>query len=158
MNGWTLDYLADHPAWVPVLAKWHHAEWGRITRDWPLATAAAELAEHRGHNTIPTTIVALQGGELLGSASLLAEDMPDQPPFTPWLASVYVIPARRGHGLGGALVRRIQDEARRLGVGALYLFTTEAERYYSARGWRTVQASAAGGVPGAIMSYDLTRE
>lgn len=91
-------YLADHPEAVPLLAAWHHAEWAPIIRDWPLALAEAELASHRGRSEIPTTLLAFEGDRLVGSASLLAEDMPDFPALTPWLASVFVVPDRRGAG------------------------------------------------------------
>ncbi|MFN8647507.1 MAG: GNAT family N-acetyltransferase [Gemmatimonadales bacterium] len=151
-------YLADHPEAVPLLAAWHHAEWAPIIRDWPLALAEAELASHRGRSEIPTTLLAFEGDRLVGSASLLAEDMPDFPALTPWLASVFVVPDRRGAGIGTALVRRALTDLRQLGTPTAYLYTTEAEGWYAARGWRVVERRAAGGTPGVIMSYDLAPE
>ncbi len=151
-------YLADHPESVPLLAAWHHAEWSPIIRDWPLALAEAELASHRGRLEIPTTILAFEQERLVGSASLLAEDMPDFPALTPWLASVFVVPDRRGAGIGTALVRRALTGARELGAATAYLFTTEAEEWYAARGWRVVERRAARGTPGVIMCYDLAPE
>lgn len=158
MTAQRFAYLTDHPDAVPLLAAWHHAEWSGLIRDWPLELAEAELASHRGRCTIPTTILAFEGERLVGSASLLAEDMPDFPALTPWLASVFVVPDRRGAGLGSALVHRALADARALGAGTVYLFTTEAEGWYAARGWQVVAHRAAGGTPGVIMSYDLTPE
>ena len=153
---WRFEYLADHPEHLPTLARWHHQEWGGQVRDWPVEVAQAELASHRQRSAIPTTIIALEGEILLGSASLLVEDMPDFPPLAPWLASVYLIPERRGRGLGTALVRRVIAEARRLGVGRLYLFSTGAVPFYVARGWQPWGPAMAAGIPGQILYFDLT--
>ncbi len=150
-----LAYLADHPGLVPLLARWHHAEWGSMIPDWPLELAEAELRGHTRRRALSTTVVAREAGVPVGSASLLEEDMPDMPPLGPWLASVYVVPGHRNRGIGGALVLRIVEEARALGVKHLYLFTTSARRYYEARGWEVLQPIAAHGHEGVIMHLDL---
>lgn len=91
----------------------------------------------------------------MGSASLLAEDMPEFPPIGPWLASVFVIAGQRGRGIGARLVARVLEEARQLGVDTVHLFTTEAAAYYVRQGWRIREPRAVQGQPGVIMSYDL---
>lgn len=150
-----LAYLADHPALAPVLARWHHAEWGALIRDWPLELAEAELRSHTRRRALSTTIVALEGEVPVGSASLLEEDLPDMPPLSPWLASVYVVPGRRNRGIGGKLIDRVVEEASALGVGRLYLYTTTARPYYESRGWQVLQPMAAHGHEGVIMHLDL---
>lgn len=94
----------------------------------------------------------------MGSASLLAEDMPGFPPIGPWLASVFVIPGHRGRGIGARLVARVLEEARHLGVDTVHLFTTEAAAYYVRQGWHIREHRAVQGQPGVIMSYDLASE
>lgn len=138
-----------------MLAQWHHAEWGQLIPGWPLEVARAELGSHRARRAIPTTIIALDGPRLVGSASLLAEDMPDFPPIGPWLASVFVLPGQRGRGIGVQLVARVLEEARQLGVATVHLFTTEAAAYYARQGWRIREPRAVQGQPGVIMSYGL---
>ncbi len=150
-----LAYLADHPHLVPRLARWHHAEWGAMIPSWPLEVAEAELRGHTRRRALSTTIVALEDGVPVGSASLLEEDMPEMPPLSPWLASVYVVPGARSRGIGGALVGRIVEEATALGVERLYLFTYNARRYYESRGWRLLQPIATQGHEGVIMYLDL---
>lgn len=152
-----LGYLADHPEAVAPLARWHHAEWGSLVRDWPLSLAEEELRHHVERRALPTTIVAWLDGALAGSASLLVEDMPDFPPLSPWLGSVYVAPWARGRGIGRRLVERVTAEARSLGVRTLYLFTTEARAYYEALGWDALQPMASEGRDGVIMHFDLGR-
>lgn len=134
-----IDYLADHPSTAATLARWHHAEWGRLLVDWSLAQAEAELRAHTARRAIPTTLVALDGGEPVGSVSLLENDDARIRRWSPWLASLYVLPERRGEGLGERLVRRAVEEAAGLGVPELFLYTTDAmgvRGFYEALGWR----------------------
>jgi N-acetylglutamate synthase-like GNAT family acetyltransferase len=81
----------------------------------------------------------LDDGELLGSAMLLAHDMDSRPQLTPWLAGVFVKPQCRGKGIGSALVRHIEGEARSLGVSTLYLYTPNAESLYERLDWSVTE-------------------
>jgi GNAT superfamily N-acetyltransferase len=152
-----LAYLADRPEIAAPLARWHHAEWGHLIPKWSVAEAAEELASHVGRRTAPTTVIALADGALAGSASLLLEDMPGTGPWSPWLASVFVAPAHRGRGIGAALVGRVVGDARLLGYGQLYLFTTEREAWYAPRGWLVRERLVYAGRQAVIMGFDLRR-
>lgn len=85
------------------------------------------VARHDG------AVVGAVGFELRGSDALLR--------------SLVVAPGWRGDGLGGALLRRIQDEAQRQGVRQFYLLTTTAEKFFS-RHW--FQKIARERVPAAV--------
>ena len=88
---------------------------------------------------VPIVLVALDGaGTLVGTASLLFDDLEDDP-RNPWLASVFVPAAQRGKGVASALVAAIEDAARRLDYPILYLFTTSAARLYARLGWRALE-------------------
>ena len=151
----SLAYLADRPEARETLARWHHDEWGHLLPDWSVAEASAELATHTGRRVAPTTVIALVDGDLAGSASLLLEDMPGTEARSPWLASVFVAPEHRGRGIGAALVDRVVGDARHLGFPELFLFTTEAEGWYSARGWLTRERLRYAGQQAVIMGLDL---
>ena len=155
--GLSLTYLADHPEARKPLAEWHCQEWGHLLPGWSEAEAAAELATHTGRHVAPTTVLAWTDDRLVGSASLLLEDMPGTETWSPWLASVFVAPGHRGRGIGAALVARVVADARLLRFPALYLFTTEAESWYSPRGWRTHERLVYAGRPAVIMGLDLHR-
>ena len=133
--GLRFGYLSDAPAHAAQLARWHHDAWGSLLPGWSIAAAQGELETHRAHCAIPTTIVAYEGDELAGSASLLANDHERIRAWSPWLASVFVRPASRGRGIARELVARVRADARALGVHALYLYTTDAMKYYEALGW-----------------------
>src|SRR5258708_2239346 len=108
-------YLADHPEFLPTLATWHHGEWGYIKPGDTVEARQQRLEKECGHCEVPTTVIALDNGKLLGSAMLLEDDMDTRKDLSPWLASVFVAPERRREGIGAALIERIRDEARALG-------------------------------------------
>lgn len=158
-----LAFLSEYPELALPLARWHHAEWEHLMPDWTFEQCLRELQDQTGREAIPTTVVALDAqdptgvqqpseGRLLGSASLVREDLGTLPPFSPWLASVFVRPDLRGRGVGQALVARIEAVARTLGVTTLYLFTEDREGFYERLGWQKVAVSIHLGLPLVIMS------
>jgi predicted N-acetyltransferase YhbS len=130
-----IDYLANHIELAPVLAAWHHREWSGLLVDWSLEQAHSELRSHVRLRNIPTTFVALDEGEVIGSASLIESDLDAWQHLSPWLASVYVVEQHRGRGVGTQLIHRALEDARALGVPAVYLFTAGHEAYYARLGW-----------------------
>ena len=134
-----IDYLADNLELAPLLAQWHHREWAALMPEWSLSQALAELQSHTGRCRIPTTFIALEEGQLLGSASLLDMDLDGVEHLSPWLASVYVIPERRGQGIGRQLVARAVEEARALAVPIIYLYTAGQQGYYERLGWEPLE-------------------
>jgi amino-acid N-acetyltransferase len=54
------------------------------------------------------------------------------------LRSLVVAPDWRGDGLGGALVRRLEDEAQRRGVQHFYVLTTTAENFFAKRWFKKI--------------------
>lgn len=130
-----IDYLADHLHLAPTLAQWHYDEWRDLLPRWSYEEALADLQSHTGHACIPTTFVALEGSQLLGSASLILDDFEAAGHLSPWLASVFVTPEQRGKGIGSKLVTRAMLEARQLQIPKLYLFTAGQAAYYRQFGW-----------------------
>lgn len=130
-----IDYLADHLHFAPMLARWHYDEWRELLPQWSYAEALADLQSHTRRGCIPTTFVAVEGGQLVGSVSLLTTDIENWQHLSPWLASLFVIPAQRGKGVGSKLVARVIAEAKRLQAAKLYLFTAEQEDFYRKLNW-----------------------
>jgi predicted N-acetyltransferase YhbS len=131
-----IDYLANHPQFIPTLARWHHAQWGYLHPGQTLADRALELRQQAQQRGIPTAVVAISEGTVLASALLTESDMDTHPELTPWLASVYVDAEHRRRGIGSTVVQRIIEEARALHVPVLYLFTPDRESFYARLGWR----------------------
>lgn len=83
---------------------------------------------------LPKFYLALEGGTILGSSALLANDLVSRHDLMPWVGCLYVIPEARGRRLGGRLLDHAAAEAGRMGHEAVYL-CTDLEGYYEKYGW-----------------------
>jgi predicted N-acetyltransferase YhbS len=150
----TIDYLADRLEFLPTLAQWQHAEWGRENPGDSVETRAARLQAGTNRDRIPLVVVAHAGGtDVLGSASLVQHDMDTRLELSPWLASVFVGQEHRRKGVGAELVRRIMSEATKLKVPLLYLYTVHSEAFYAKLGWTLLEHTTYRDRPVAIMTY-----
>lgn len=154
----TIEYLNDHPDLVPTLARWLHHQFLPLSPGSTVERCAQRLRDQPGGRAIPTTVVAISDGTLLGSASLVSQDMVVRPSLSPWLASVYVAPEYRKQGVGSALVQRIVDDARALGIQRLYLYTPDREPFYHRLGWRTLEHIDYRDHYVAVMAIDIEAE
>jgi N-carbamoylputrescine amidase len=149
----TIDPLAAHPDLVPVIAEWHWRDAESRPLDFWIRCHAAE-ARHEG---IPRAWVGFVDAEPVGSVSLVERNMDTRPDLSPWLAALWVRPEHRGQGVGAALVRRCEEEARRLGTNRLYLYTRQATGFYAGLGWSVVSEEEYEGEPAAVMVRELRR-
>jgi GNAT superfamily N-acetyltransferase len=116
----TLDWLERHMQHCDELARWLHTQFAHEFADQPLPVWQAEFTAGQ-HNGDWRSLIALENGRLIGSASLARDDLPSYPHLGPWLACVYVHPEHRGRGLAERLIEGICAEARRRGHAMLYL-------------------------------------
>jgi N-acetylglutamate synthase-like GNAT family acetyltransferase len=147
-----IEYLSDHPQALAKLAEWQHAEWGNLRPGDTLEKRMVRLAGMSKRDAIPLTVVALEDNEILGSASLIEHDMETRMELAPWLAGVFVGEPYRRRGIGAELVRRIMEEARRLKVPLLYLYTVQSEKFYAALGWDLQERTSYREQPVVIMT------
>ncbi len=134
-----IAYLTAHPQYISTLAAWHQTQWGHLNPGSTAQERADRLRQHTGQPGIPTTLIAREGDVLLGSVSLVKNDLTTHPQLTPFLASVYVAPAHRRRGIASALVRHMVDEVRQLGVPRLYLITPDQQPLYARLGWSALE-------------------
>jgi N-acetylglutamate synthase-like GNAT family acetyltransferase len=153
----TIEYLADHPEALATLAEWQHKEWGYTRPGDTVEARRARLEGWCNRDCIPLTVVAFEDGEILGSASLVLHDMETRMELTPWLAGVFVGEEYRRKGIGAELVRRIMEEAGKLDVPLLYLYTVHSEKFYAALGWTLLERSNYREQKVVIMTYIPTR-
>jgi predicted NAD/FAD-dependent oxidoreductase/GNAT superfamily N-acetyltransferase len=131
---------------VPLLARWHHDEFGYLydARIWNREIATLELEAMAEPGSRDVTWIAFEGAtahdeSLLGSVSLIgSDDLPGFENLSPWLASLYITRRARGAGLGARLVECVIAEAAARGHDYVHLFTAGQDAYYLARGWRTI--------------------
>lgn len=147
-----ISSLKDKPHHLLPLARWHHAEWSYLNPARTLDERIEEMQEDLLGKAIPTTFVAEDNGELLGSACILADDMSSHPELSPWLASVYVAEQHRKKGIGSVLVKRVMQHAQESGVKRLYLYTPDQAQLYARLGWQVYSEESYNGTPVTIMS------
>ena len=151
-----IEYLADHPALVPIVATWQHAQFGYLTPTVTLEDRAERLRASLQKDALPMALVALDGdGAPMGSAGILSATITHKH-LTPWLSSVYVPGEHRGKGIASALSLRAVDEAAKLGSDRLYLFTPHSEAMYARLGWKTFERIEYGGRPLVLMERSVS--
>lgn len=132
--------LAERPDLIDLVAGWGHGQWGHLSPGDTQAKRAERLRAHLVPDGVPSTIVILDAaGRPVGSAGILAHDI-DGDPRSPWLASVYVAPDRRGEGFGIAAVQAVEASAARAGIGRLWLFTPDKMGFYARLGWTAAES------------------
>jgi GNAT superfamily N-acetyltransferase len=149
-----IDWLGHHPQHVATLADWHVRAFADWVSGWQLDQARGELASHAVQRGLPTTLIALDGEQLLGSVSLLDSDPPAPDRYAPWLGSLYVRPEARRRGVGAALVAAAVAEAARLGIATLHLWTPDRAALYARLGWCALGLQRFGGVRATVMQRD----
>ena len=147
--------LVDVPYCLEEISEWHHNEWGYLNPGRTLAARIERMQEHLEGKDIPTTFVAITD-RVIGSAALVVSDMPERPELTPWLASVFVDPQARKHGAGRALVHRVMQHAKHIGIKTLYLYTPDREHFYAHMGWQTLEKLEYHGANVTLMKLDFT--
>jgi putative hydrolase of the HAD superfamily len=143
--------LADHPGFAPSIARWLLDHWRFALPGDTLDARITRLQAHMRRDGLPMALVAHRDGDILGTVALRPHDLPDHTDLTPWLGGLFVPPGLRRQGLGQALCRAAEQEARRMGIGQLHLFTLDRQSWYAAQGWRTLAPCDWQGLPGHIM-------
>jgi GNAT superfamily N-acetyltransferase len=152
-----IESIADHLHLVETIATWHFQEWGHADPQSSVKSWTEGLRHRTNRTLIPTTYVALHGSELLGTVTLVENDMCTHMDLMPWLAGLYVKPSMRGKGIGSALTQHAVYSAARMGVNCLYLYTESARDMYEKLGWRPIAKEVYKGQLVTIMSFELQR-
>nr|WP_086937405.1 GNAT family N-acetyltransferase [Thaumasiovibrio occultus] len=147
--------LATCPDTITKLAHWHFTEWGHLYPDETQADFENELRQSLNPDIIPATFVMVENDAVIGSISLLAQDMPPNQQLTPWLANLYVHPRHRGKGVGKQLIAHLVAYCQQRGLATLYLFTPHDRQYYQGQGWQQVTRTRYHGEDVDIMRKSL---
>jgi GNAT superfamily N-acetyltransferase len=139
----TIDYLANHQDSISQLATWGYAEWRPVFDElkMTLEDVINSFQDRTRTDGLPLALVAIVDGIVVGTGSLKTHDLALRRNLSPWLGGMFVDPRYRNRGIGTALIVRLIQEARRLSVPRLYLWTTSAESLYAKHGWATIERS-----------------
>lgn len=150
-----IDYLANCPEFLEPLAQLSWKEWQEIyqQRDQTLEHCLKNYQERMNTDQLPLTLVSLHDGQLVGMVSLKFHDMDTRPDLDPWLGGLLVLPEWRNRGVGTMLMHCATEEARKLNVPQLHLWThsDSAERLYRKLGWQVVERTEYFGKNAVVM-------
>ena len=138
------------------LADLHAAEWKHLYADWDVQSAHAEFLDQKADGSLPATLVLHEGMELMGSVSVVFGDCPARPDLDPWLASLYVVPQRRGQGHGLELVRAAIEFAAAAKAKRLHVFTESAEKLFQRCGFEILERTMLQDVPITVLVLTLS--
>ncbi|MBD3670108.1 MAG: GNAT family N-acetyltransferase [Gammaproteobacteria bacterium] len=150
-----ITFLAEHPEAIPTLAGWSQSEWGYLYPGRSQEDVEAAITQRLNTDRVPFTLVAHDEDELLGSVSLVENDMETHPHLSPWIASLYVREEHRGQGIGKQLLKATEERARAIGIKTLYLFTPKSEDFYRGLAWAHHECVIYRGHPATIMSKHI---
>jgi len=143
--------LADHPECIGDLAPEISEHWSSILPQESIASRTAKLLSHCNRDRLPIAWVAIDGGEVLGTAALRIHDLDGREDLSPWLAGVFVKRKFRNQGVAAALCEAAEKWARQFGVQKLYLFTIDHELMYARLGWKVFGKAKWMGIESTIM-------
>ncbi len=117
----------------------------------------AYFAANTSRDHIPITYVAVEQGRLRGTVTLDVEDLDlrGYENVSPWLVCLYVDKVDRGRGLGRELIHHAMDEALRLNLSSLHLWTENLEPMYLQLGWQVLERTQFHGHNITVMRRDF---
>jgi GNAT superfamily N-acetyltransferase len=101
-----IDFLKNHAACIPQLAKYSHDEWRPVydKAGMTLGDVVASYARRVNTDTLPLALVAIYQDLVIGTGSLKLQDLDVRPQLTPWMGGIFVVKEYRGRGVATALI------------------------------------------------------
>ncbi len=134
-----IDHLHNHFRHTRVVAGWIYDEFWRDKPGYSVETFETLLSQATDPGRIPLSLLALDDDNPVGTVNLIHNDSPSRPHLHPWLAALFVVPEKRGSGIGSALCRTLLSHARRLGLSQVYL-GTDIPTFYSRLGAEVIES------------------
>ncbi|CAM2151272.1 protein of unknown function [Pararobbsia alpina] len=144
--------LCDVPRFLPAVAQAVHETFWLTDPEASVERAEMRLSQRLNANSLPFTLVAHDHGALLGTGSVVVNEVSEDTVQSAWLSGVWVDESHRGKGIGTAVVDACCEHARRLGEPSLLLMTADEREFYERRGWTVIDALAA---PTVVMKRSL---
>lgn len=80
-------------------------------------------------NRMPQTFIAMLDDQPAGMYQIaISDDLESRPDIYPWLINVYVDKNYRGRGVFRAMMQTVRDNAKKIGLDELYLYTKHIGR------------------------------
>lgn len=138
-SDFSLSSLAQYPTYVDQISAWFFEEWGDSVEGRTIGQFSEVLIERMNIDKLPVAFVALASDELIGTVSLICNEISSLPRYKHWLASVFVAPEHRRQGWGTKIVRATVQIAPDYGIDKLFLYTRSHIDFYQQLGWEYVE-------------------
>jgi len=138
-------HLKDRPDLLPLLAEWCGLEWAHLYEDWNEDESRREFEASRTDGQLPITLIAVERDELLGTVSILLNDLPGREDLNPWLASLLVLPEHRGRHVATFLIEQAEQCLIEHGHSEAFLFTEAAGGLFQKLGWEPYEPANTNG-------------
>lgn len=142
MSSITLAFLADNKEYIPELAQEVFSQWEIMYTKQGKGPKKleAQMLDRAVTDSIPLTMIALDGNTLVGSVTIKAQDFASRPELSPWIAAVFVLPKYRNRGIGSKLVLHAEAVAKeKFNIDKIYLYTGSASELYKKLGYETIE-------------------
>lgn len=149
-----IEYLADRQNDISKIVKWLYEQWGH-NYEYGIDVWKERVNNRLNKEKVPTTFIAIVDDETVGTASIIENDMDTRKDLSPWLADVFVLDSYRNKKIATKLIERILEEAEKIGISKLYLYTREAEGLYIKNNWKTIDIVDYYGDRVSLMKYEL---
>jgi GNAT superfamily N-acetyltransferase len=135
------EFIADRVELIPIVARWHFDEWGRLDADSSFEKTCETISEWRNRDQAPLMVLAIEDKKLVGTAALKPHEMLSMfPDHEPWLGSVFVHPDYRNRSIASQLALKIVERATSFGAAQLFLQTVRLDGgLYARLGWRPIE-------------------
>lgn len=122
---------------LETIAQWMYVWWGK-EQNFSLEQIKAYYQRAVFADRLPQTFVLMSDGKPAGTFQFAMSDVFVRPDLYPWIKYVYVDPAYRGCGYGRKLVQEAVEQAKRMELKHVYLFT-HLVGYYEKFGWKFIE-------------------
>ncbi len=136
-----IEYLADYPDAVAIVARWYFDEWGSREEGLTFEFALERLKKNLRKDQLPISLIGRSpDSRVIGVAQLKIREMARFPDREFWLGSVYVDAAERGNGVARLIVEKVIQIAKDFKITEIWLQTDQLDGgLYKQLGWNIVE-------------------
>jgi GNAT superfamily N-acetyltransferase len=131
-----------------LVAQWFISEWPTWYGPGGPGDVDADLnAFADSEDVIPIGMVAFEDGVPVGAGVLKIDSIPSRKHLSPWAGAGFVLPERRGRGVGAILLHALVTKAKALGYSHVYCGTSTSESLLKRAGWSPMETIVHDGKP-----------